>query len=360
MTNALDHIQKMSPYALADMTAPSGIDLISLSQNESLRPPSPAVLKATTESLSNSSQYPDSDWTDLRIALSGLHNIPSDQILCGTGSLDLISCLARVFSGPERSILAPEHAYPFFKTAAQMANARFDTAPENNGSVCVDALLTAVKPDTSIVFVANPANPTGTRIPKSDLQRLRSNLRPDIILVIDEAYGEFSDHLGERCWDMLNSDNCIVLRTFSKAYSMAGFRIGWGLFPDRIAGEVRKVMNPNNVTLAAQTAALAAVRDQPYMQQTCQITTTLRDQTMRTLTEAGFDVLPSVTNFLLIQFANTAKAKAADAALRAHGIFLRRQQGAGLPYALRMTIGPEPETQTAIAHLERWMQETPK
>lgn len=360
MTNALDHIQKMSPYALADMTAPSGIDLISLSQNESLRPPSPAVLKATTESLSNSSQYPDSDWTDLRIALSGLHNIPSDQILCGTGSLDLISCLARVFSGPERSILAPEHAYPFFKTAAQMANARFDTAPEHNGTACVNALLNAVKPDTSIVFVANPANPTGTRIPKSDLQRLRANLRPDIILVIDEAYGEFSDPLGERCWDMVDTGNCIVLRTFSKAYSMAGFRIGWGLFPEQIAGEVRKVMNPNNVTLSTQTAALAAIHDQPYMQQTCQITATLRDQAMRALSNSGFDALPSVTNFLLIQFANTAKAKAADATLRAHGIFLRRQQGAGLPHALRMTIGPEPETLTAIAHLERWMQETPQ
>ena len=358
MTNALDHIQKMSPYALADMTAPSGANLISLSQNESLRPPSPEAIKAATASLSNGSQYPDPDWTDLRTALSDLHNIPAGKILCGTGSLDLIGCLARAFSGPERAILAPEHAYPFFKTAAQMANARFDTAPERNGSVCVDTLLTAIKPNTSIVFVANPANPTGTRIPKSDLQRLRANLRSDIILVIDEAYGEFSDPLGERCWDMVNSDNCIVLRTFSKAYSMAGFRIGWGLFPERIAGEVRKVMNPNNVTLAAQTAAVAAVRDQSYMQQTCQITATLRDRAARALTKAGFDILPSVTNFLLIQFATTARAKAADSALRTQGIFLRRQQGAGLPHALRMTIGPEPETLTAIAHLERWIKET--
>ena len=360
MTNALDHIQLMSPYALADMTAPAGMQLISLSQNESLRPPSPGAIKAATESLLNGSQYPDPDWTDLRTALSDLHNISTDQILCGTGSLDLIGCIARAFSGPERSILAPEHAYPFFETAAQMANARFDTAPEDNGTVCVDALLNAVKPDTSIVFVANPANPTGTRIPKSDLQRLRTNLRTDIILVIDEAYGEFSDPLGERCWDMTNTANCIVLRTFSKAYSMAGFRIGWGLFPEPIANEVRKVMNPNNVTRAAQTAAVEAVRDQAYMQQTCQITANLRDQAMHALTKAGFDVLPSVTNFLLIQFANTAKAKDADATLRAHGIFLRRQQGAGLPHALRMTIGPESETRNAIVRLERWMQETPQ
>jgi histidinol-phosphate aminotransferase len=164
--------------------------------------------------------------------------------------------------------------------------------------------------------------------------------------------------LGERCWDMVQTSNCIVLRTFSKAYSMAGFRIGWGLFPDAILREVRKVMNPNDVTRVSQAAALAAVRDQNYMQQTCQITSALRQKARLALTGAGFDVLPSVTNFLLMRFENTFQAEAAEAALRRQGIFLRRQQGAGLPNALRMTIRPELATHTAIARLEYWMKET--
>lgn len=357
MTKALPHIKAMSPYALADMSAPDGMDLVLLSQNESLRAPSPDVIRAATETLSNGADYPDPDWTALRSALADLHGICADGIVCGAGSLDLISCLTRAFCGPDRAVLAPEHAYPFFRTAAQMANARFDTARERGETVCVDALLQAVKPDTAIVFVANPGNPTGTYIPKSDLERLRAGLRDDILLVIDEAYGEFSDPQSKRCWDMVAVGNCVVLRTFSKAYAMAGFRIGWGFFPHAIAAEVRKVMNPNNVTLASQAAALAAVGDQAYMTETCEITTTLRDHIQTALTQAGFDVLPSVTNFVLIRFETETMAISADAALRAQGIFLRRQPGAGLPHALRMTIGPAAATETAITHLKRWMKE---
>jgi histidinol-phosphate aminotransferase len=105
------------------------------------------------------------------------------------------------YAGPDRAVLAPAHAYPFFRSAAQMAEARFDTAPEDGFTVSVDALLDAVRPDTGIVFLANPGNPTGTRIPASEIRRLRDALRADILLVIDEAYGEFADPLDERLFD---------------------------------------------------------------------------------------------------------------------------------------------------------------
>ncbi|WP_224380132.1 aminotransferase class I/II-fold pyridoxal phosphate-dependent enzyme [Roseovarius carneus] len=260
MTHALPHIAAMTPYALADMVAPPGIELISLSQNESLRPPSPEAVRAATQSLADAG-YPDPDWTDLRAALGDLHAITAEGILCGTGSLDLIGCLMRAVAGSGRAVLSSAHAYPFFKTAAQIANARFDTGPEQGCTVSVDALLDAVQPDTRVVFVANPENPTGTRIPKSELTRLRAGLRADILLVLDEAYGEFADHLGERCWDMVDVGNCAVLRTFSKAYGMAGYRVGWGLFPSALRGEIRKVMNPNNVTRARKRIGFAS----PYM-----------------------------------------------------------------------------------------------
>ncbi|MGJ8625883.1 MAG: pyridoxal phosphate-dependent aminotransferase [Sulfitobacter sp.] len=356
MTTASPHIRNMSPYALAEMAAPPGKALISLAQNESLRGPSPKAIQAATECLISGGNYPDPDWTALRGALSAHHNIPADMILCGNGSLDLIGCLARAYAGPDRSVLISEHAYPFFRTAAQMANARVNTAPEVNETVSVDALLSAVQPDTGIVFVANPGNPTGTHIPKSDLVRLRSGLRDDILLVIDEAYGEFSDALNEPCWDMVDGGNCAVLRTFSKAYAMAGFRVGWGLFPDQIAQEMRKVMNPNNLTLPSQVAALAALFDNEYMRDTCRITADLREQATHQLRHAGFDVVPSVTNFVLIRFETEAATLLADTALRAQGIFLRRQQGAALPHALRMTIGPADATTTAIKQLAHWKE----
>ena len=356
MTRAAPHIFNMSPYALAQMSAPPGKALVSLAQNESLRGPSPKAIKAATDCLVSGADYPDPDWTALRGALATHHGIPADMILCGNGSLDLIGCLARVYTGPTRSVLMPEHAYPFFRTAAQMADARVDSASEVDETVSVDALLSTVQPDTGIVFVANPGNPTGTRIPKSDLLRLRAGLRDDILLVIDEAYGEFSDALNQACWDMVDMGNCAVLRTFSKAYAMAGFRVGWGLFPDQIAQDLRKVMNPNCLTLPSQAAALAALGDDGYMQETCQITAELRDLAAQQLRHAGFDVVPSVTNFLLIRFKDEEAALSADAKLRAEGIFLRRQQAAALPHALRMTIGPADATAAAIHQLTYWME----
>lgn len=353
MTEPLPHIARMSPYALAELTAPQGKPLISLSQNESLRPPSPKAIAAAAQALQGAQLYPDPDWHDLRMALANLHGIAADGIVCGNGSLDLIGGLARVYAGSERAVLAPVHAYPFFRTATQMANARFDTADEVDATVCVDLLLDAVKPDTGIVFVANPGNPTGTRIPTSELRRLRAGLRGSILLVIDEAYGEFADHLCTRAFDMVEGGNTIVLRTFSKAYSMAGFRVGWGLFPPNIATELRKVMNPNNIATASQAAAIVAVADQDYMRETCTLTAGLRETVTAQLGQLGLRVYPSFTNFVLIDLGDADTANRIDAALRQEGIFLRAQAGAGLAHCLRMTIGPAGNLTAALAVFER-------
>ena len=358
MTRARDHIASMAGYALADLTAPDGKPLISLAQNECLRGPSPQAVAAAQAALAGAELYPDPDWRALRHALAALHAIPADRILCGNGSLDLIGALARCFAGPDRAALAPAHAYPFFRTATLLAEARFDTAPEEAATVSVSALLDSVRPDTGLVLVANPGNPTGTRIPRAELARLRAGLRPDILLVIDEAYGEFADGLDAPSFDMVPAGNTVVLRTLSKAYGMAGFRVGWGLFPELVAAEICKVLNPNNISAMAQAAAVAALADQAYMRDTCRMTARLRDDASARLTAAGLRVLPSFTNFLLIDMGSAARARAADAALRRDGILLRQQAGAGLPHALRMTIGPAAAVDTAVTALVTWTRET--
>lgn len=354
MTIAHRHVAAMNAYQLAEMTPPEGKRLISLCQNESLRPPSPLALEAAAGSMASSMLYPDPDWTTLREVVGELHQLPADQILCGNGSLDLIGALARVYAGPERAVLAPVHAYPYFRTVAQLAAARFDRAEENERTVDISALLASVRPDTGIVFVANPGNPTGTRIDTSELVRLRKGLREDILLVIDEAYGEFSDHLGESCFKLVADGNTVVLRTFSKAYGMAGFRVGWGLFPPSIAAEIRKVLNPNNISLMAQAAARTAVIDQAYMKETCRLVEVIKANAMRDLRKVGLHVPESFTNFLLIDFDNETTARNADKSLQNKGIFLRRQAGVGLPHMLRMTIGPEADVSIAVGELIRW------
>ena len=357
MIRPLPHIGQMAPYALAQMEVPPDTPLISLAQNESLRPPSPLALEAAARSLTDGALYPDPDWTALRQGLAALHEIPATNILCGNGSLDLIGAIARCYAGPGRAVLAPTHAYPFFRTCAAGVQADFDTAEEDALTACVDHLLTAVRPDTAVVFVANPGNPTGTRISKAELFRLRAELPREVLLVIDEAYGEFADHLGESCFGMVGGENTIVLRTFSKAYGMAGFRVGWGLFPAMIAAEVRKVLNPNNVSAASQAAALAALQDQGYMRETCKLTAEIREAVADDLCQMGFEVYLSFTNFLLINLGNAGRVQSVENALRAQGIFCRQQAGAGLPGMLRMTIGPRKAMDFALTCLEDWKKE---
>lgn len=357
MIKPVPHIAAMSPYTLADLTGPTGKRLISLSQNESHLPPSPKAVAAAAKAMATAQLYPDAEWSDLRFALADLHRIPATGILCGNGSMELIAGLAQAFAGPQNAVLAPAHAYPFFRTVAQLSQARFDMAGETDGKVSVEALIAAVAADTSIVFVANPGNPTGTRISRTDLIHLRNALRKDILLVIDEAYGEFADHLSEPMFDLVDRGDTVVLRTLSKAYGLAGMRVGWGLFPEDIAQALRKLMNPNNISVAGQAAASAAVLDHAYMRATCAKTAALRDPFINRLRAAGFDVAESYTNFALIRFANAEAARSADAALRAEGVFLRPQAGAGLPNCLRATIGPDDDMDLAASLLEHWAAE---
>lgn len=357
MIKPVPHVAAMTPYALAELNAPSGKRLVSLSQNESLLPPSPLAIAAAADAMSNAQLYPDPDWGALRQALADLHDIPAENILCGNGSMELIASLTQAYANAQGAVLAPAHAYPFFKTAAHLAQARFDTAAEMNGQVSVDALLDAVQPDTRLVFVANPGNPTGTRISRSELLRLREGLPDDILLAIDEAYGEFADHFGEPMFDLVARGDTVVLRTFSKAYGLAGMRVGWGAFPEHIVKHVRKVMNPNNVSVAGQAAAFAAIKDHAYMRATCQSTARARDTFIRRLRCSGYDVTESFTNFALICFDSSEAATRADKALKSEGIFLRPQHGAGLPNCLRVTVGQADDMNKTAVLLERLAKE---
>ncbi|MDE0210848.1 MAG: histidinol-phosphate transaminase [Boseongicola sp.] len=357
MTRARKHVAAMAPYALADLSGPDGHPAPSLAQNESFRPPCPGAFEAVVAAMADAALYPDPEWTALRSTIATRHGLDPDSILCGSGSLELISCLARAFAGPHRAVLAPEHAYPYFRSAAQASEARFDTAPESGCTASADALLEAVRPDTGCVFLANPGNPTGTRIPTGEIRRLRGSLREDILLVVDEAYGEFADHLDAPVFDMAATGNTVILRTFSKAYGLAGCRVGWGTFPAGIAVEVRKVLNPSNVTAISQAAARAALQDDAYMRETCAMTAERRDQAAAKLAALGMRCLSGSTNFLLLDLETQERARSAEARLRSGRAVVRAQGAAGLPHCLRMTIGPARELDNAISLLETWIRE---
>lgn len=357
MTSANTHITAMGPYTIAELSVPDGVSPISLAQNESAFPPSPDAISAATSALARAHLYPDPNWTELRSAIAHVHEIDPVSILCGMGSMELISALMVCFAGPDRHVLSTDHAYAFFRLSAQMVNAPFITAPEPNQTVSVDALLASVTDKTCMVCVANPGNPTGTRLTTAEIRKLRDALDPDILLVVDEAYGEFSDDLDDGTFDLPSSGNTVVLRTFSKAYGLAGLRIGWGVFPEAIAAEMRKVINPSNISVPAQAAAVAAMQDQDYMRQVCDDTIALRDTFAQQLRDIGVSPYPSFTNFILIPFADVEAVQSADQALRQAGVVLRGVANYGLPHCLRATIGQPEDMSRTIDVLRQWAQE---
>lgn len=270
--------------------------------------------------------------------------------------MELIGALASAYLGPGDRALTTADGYLFFRTASRLARAEIDMAPEVELTIDIDAVLAGVRAGTRIVFVANPGNPTGTRITRAELLRLRSGLPGDVLLVIDEAYGEFADMPGEVMFDLAAIGNTVILRTFSKAYGLAGMRVGWGVFPAGIAEQLRKILNPNNISAASEAAATAAMRDQAHMGRIRAETAGLRDRFVSRMRGLGLRVSDSHTNFALLRFASAEAAGAADVALRAEGIVMRGMAGYGLADCLRATIGGEQDMQLAGDILAAWIK----
>lgn len=335
---AAPYVGAMSAFALADL---GGHDRVTLAQNESAFPPSPLAIAAGCAAAAGSHLYPDPDWTLLRDALARAYGIERHLILCGNGSMDLIACTIRAFAHAGSEVLATDYAYNFSAAATAQAGACFVKAREADFTVSVDVMLDAVTPATRVAFVCNPGNPTGTRITNSDILRLRAGLRPDILLVVDQAYGEFDDQDPRPIFDLVARGDTVVLRTLSKAYGLAGARVGWGLFPPAIAAQVRKVQNSNGVTTTSLAMAVAAVGDQDYMRRIVSETAAIRDRFADSLRAAGHAVPQSCTNFVLVRFASPEAARSAEATLRESGIIVRGVGVYGLADCLRITVGPQ-------------------
>ncbi|MDG4874440.1 histidinol-phosphate transaminase [Mesorhizobium sp. WSM4935] len=328
----------MSAFALANF---GGYDQPTLAQNESAFPPSPKAIEAGRDATARSHLYPDPDWTLLRDAIARAYGVERDLILCGAGSMELIACTIAAFAGPGTDVLATDYAYNFAASAAARVGAAYVKAREHGFEVSIDAVLAALTPATRIVFVCNPGNPTGTCIKNTELLRLRAALPGDVLLMIDQAYGEFDDQDPHALFALAGRGDTVVLRSLSKAYGLAGARIGWGLFAPQIAAELRKIQNSNQVSTVSLAMAVAAIEDQAYMRAAVARTSDIRDRFAQGLRTAGYEVPESRTNFVLVRFAEAAAAAAADNALRGAGIVVRGLAGYGLADCLRITIGPQ-------------------
>ncbi len=352
-------VMSIKPYVGGESALEGREDIIKLSSNEGAFGPSPLAQDAYKNGASDLHRYPDGGATELRQAIGEVHNLNPAQIVCGSGSDEIISLLCSAYAGEGDEILYSQYGFLMYPISAKAAGATPVSAPETNLTADVDALLDAVTERTRILFLANPNNPTGTYLPSGEVARLRDHLRDDILLVIDAAYAEYvakEDYTA--AIELVDAgDNVIMTRTFSKIHGLGGVRLGWAYGPSNVIDVLNRARGPFNVNAAALNAGVAAIRDQDFTRHCRDENLRVLSWTYEQLTALGLDVTDSVGNFLLVCFADdTARsAEAADLFLKDHGILVRSVASYGLPQCLRITIGTEQEMRRVVDVLGQFM-----
>jgi len=332
---------------------------IKLSSNESALGPSKSALSAYEEAAKALSIYPEGSARILREAISEAYGLDPGRLICGNGSDELLTLLANAYLSPEDEVLFSEHAFLLYKIVTLANSARPVIAPEKNYRVDVDAMLARVTPKTRLVYLANPNNPTGTYLPHDEVRRLHAGLRPDTMLVIDAAYAEYvrrNDY--EPGIEMVaHFSNVVMTRTFSKIYGLAGLRVGWAYCPSAIVDVLNRVRGPFNVSVPAQRAAAAALKDRGHIEASVAHNEKWRAFLVEEIGKTGLRVDGGVCNFVLIHFPRTPGKTAADADrfLSERGLILRGVGNYGLPDCLRLTVGPEEGCRRTAAALAEFM-----
>ncbi|MCF3973905.1 histidinol-phosphate transaminase [Paracoccus salsus] len=302
-------------------------------------------------------RYPSTDHAALRAAIGEVHDLDPDRIICGVGSDEVLQFVTQAYAGVDDEIITTEHGFSMYPILARMVGAIPVTVREAERRVDIDAIIAAVTARTKIVFIANPANPTGTMLDQDEVRRLVEGLPAHVILVHDGAYTEFAGNSDGGRSLVDRHPNVVMTRTFSKIHGLGGLRIGWGYAQRSIIDVLNRIRQPFNLSNAQMAAAEAAIRDTAFSAGCADLNARMRQQLRESLIRLGLDCDESFANFVLARFADPAEAGAADAALRMDGILVRRVSGYGLPSALRITVGDEAGCARVVHSLGRFMAE---
>ena len=334
-------------------------DPIILSANETPLGPSPKAVEAFQGLAGKLERYPDGAMTVLRDAIAQVYGLNPDNIVCGSGSDELLSLLAQSYLSAGDEAIFTEHGFLVYRIAILAAGATPVVASESNMTASVDAILACVTDKTKIVFLANPNNPTGTYVPFDEVRRLRQELPDGVLLVLDAAYAEYvrrNDY--ESGLELVaTTNNTVMTRTFSKIYGLAALRLGWVYCPQDVAAVLNRVRGPFNVNAAALAAGAAAIADTEHVERA----RVHNDKWLPWLTDElrslGLGVTDSVGNFVLVHFdkVDGKTASDADAYLKSKGIIARGTGGYGLGNSLRITVGTETENQAVVAAFKDYL-----
>jgi histidinol-phosphate aminotransferase len=335
-------IEELVPYEggkpIDELARELGVtDAVKLASNENPLGPSPRALEAARLSLANVHRYPDGAAYALRDRLAAFHGVRADEVLPGAGSNELLDLVVRTFATPAHHIVFAEPSFIVYRIAALSGGVPFSAVPLVLHAHDLGGMAAAVTPKTRVLFVANPNNPTGTHVGRAAVERLLREVPPEVIVVMDEAYFEYAD-----APDYPNSlalrglrERLLVMRTFSKAYGLAGLRIGYAIGPARLIDYMNRVRAPFNASVPAQAAAVAALDDQAHLVESRALNGMERARLSEELEELGLSVAPSQANFVLVDVGRPARP-VYEALLR-HGVIVR--PFGNLPTSLRVTAG---------------------
>jgi histidinol-phosphate aminotransferase len=332
--------------------------LVELGSNENPQGASPAARVAVLDALHQLHRYPDPLGGGLKRALAQRLDVAPAQLMLGNGSHELLMQFAQVFSGPDDEIVASQHGFAVYALAAQAAGATLRQAPAlaRDHPMArghdLDAIAALIGARTKIVYLANPNNPTGTWYGADAFATFMTRVPDTVLVVVDEAYFEYADapdYPSALDWQAAHR-NLVVTRTFSKAYALAGLRVGYAIANAGLIAVMERVRESFNVNLPGQAAAQAVLDDEPHLRWSLARNAEERERLAAALRQRGWFVHRSLTNFLLVEFgAGTARV---EAGLLAHGVVVRPMAGYGLPDCLRITVGEAGENRRLLAALD--------
>ncbi|MEW5913741.1 MAG: histidinol-phosphate transaminase [Thermodesulfobacteriota bacterium] len=324
---------------------------IKLASNENPLGPSPKAVAAMAQALPGLHRYPDGAGYVLRAALSQRYGLPQEQIVLGNGSNEIIEFLCRAFIRPGDQALAAAPSFLMYSKLMQVAGGQLKEVPLKDFCLDLKALLAAIEPRTRLVFLNNPDNPAGTAFSAAELQEFLDQTPPGVLVVLDEAYIDFaSDPQVAQGPDFLgHATPLVVMRTFSKAYGLAGLRIGFALAPPEVAGLLHRVRQPFNTSILAQVAGAAALADEEFLQKSRALVQEGLKDFYACFEGLGLSYVPSQANFVLVKIGPRAGA-VADELLR-RGVIVRKMGSYQLPEHLRISVGLPEENQRFIQQL---------
>lgn len=326
---------------------------VRLSSNENPLGPSPRVLQVLASGLNNIARYPDANCYDLRSALSEKHQLDPDNVIIGNGSEELLRLILQAFVVPGQEVIIGQYAFMGYEIFAKCAGAHVVKVPMPEWRMDFDEVLKAITPKTKIVMLANPNNPTGTYVTAGELKDFLNRLNPKVLVVCDEAYYEYmtqADYPQTVPW-LKEYPNLIITRTFSKAYALAGLRVGYAFAHEDIIAIVNRLRQPFNVNTLVQATAIEAMKDNIFLQYSVEMNERHKQSLYRGLSDLGMPYMPSVANFMMVQV-DREGVLVFESLLRL-GVIVRPMRYYQLYHHIRVSVGLEEENKCFLGALKQ-------